>query len=353
MDEEAIKGEKANDVSTDIDNLEPVEIEEPSERKLSAREQKMQDVINKRQEQINNNDGEPPVDREFQQVTPKEAIEYDEPEELKPKAKPLPVYQNEAGEYVIKLKVDGNEIERPFDQVLATAQKHESADKRLEAMNQRQQQLEQYENLLRNKEASITAMQNSSSPSKQQDARNDVSEEAMDAFFEQIYDGNTSEAKALLKDMLAGRQQPTLDPNALKQELTQSAVIELENRIKQREYDNSLVEGANWLKTNHPEVLADELLYRTIDAQTTVIKRDDPSLKPSDVIRLATEQVLERMGGNKASSRTENKAQLKPQPVRQANSRYVPPAKEVIDNSPQAVIARQKASRNALARRSV
>jgi hypothetical protein len=244
----------------------------------------------------------------------------------------------------MKLKINGVEVERSLDQITATAQKHEAADKRLQEAASYQRQLEDYEQRLRQQEQALAQKNTQLS---MQDVGSDVSDEKIDSFLEQIYDGNTENARSVLKDILKGRQQPTLDPNELTARAKQEAIMEFEQRIQKKEYDNSVSNGVAWLSESHPEVMSDPMLYQFVDTQTIRIAQEEPNLTPEQVIKKATQVVLDKFGNQSTSSRDSNKAQLKAQPKRQAGTRYVQPQKEVIDNSPAAVIARQKAARNA------
>ncbi len=347
---EAIKDEEIQDVDTleEIEELEEDSEETEDKPALSARDQKMQEVVALRNEEIENNDGEPIVEREDLNGR---KVEGSDNEEAVAEDEVSPVYKNEAGEYVMKLKINGQEVERPITNIIATAQKQESADVRLQQANDRQRQLEEYENLLRAEDARIKAVKELPEPS-QQDAQE--SEEDVKAFLEQIYDGNTDEAATKLAELLAGRQQPTLNVEELRAQLRQEAVIELEEHMSRREYDSSLSDGVKWLNDNHPDVVSDPMLYQFIDTQTTVISKEDPTLTPRQVIEKATDQVLARVNGSTVSSRENNKSQLKAPVKASSSARYAPPKKKEIDTSPQAVIARQREHRNAIAgRRSV
>ena len=93
-------------------------------------------------------------------------------------------------------------------------------------------------------------------------------------------------------------------------------------------------------------------LYSIIDGQTDVISRREPNLTPEEVIKKATETVLSLRGiETPTNSRDANKSQLKSQPKSRAGLRHSPPQKPVIDTSPAAVIARQKAQRSQVANR--
>jgi hypothetical protein len=345
---EAIK-EDIQDVS--IDELEPIEIEEEEKEapRLSARDQKMKDVVDKRQQELANNDGEPVVEREFQQVGAEPKPEEDNLIAAAPQS-PSPVYLNDEGEYVTKIKVNGVEIERPFSQVVATAQKQESGDIKLQRANEREHKLNEYEQLLRSEEARILA-QRTSPPSNEQDAGIERSEQ-LQVVMEHLLDGQTKEAADILDKLMSGRQEPTFDVNDITRRAKEETIQALREENRKHDYSISLSNGIKWLEEQHPDVISDTNLYSIIDGQTDVISRREPNLTPEEVIKKATETVLSLRGiETPANSRDANKSQLKSQPKSRAGLRHSPPQKPVLDTSPAAVIARQKAQRSQVANR--
>ena len=365
MDEEAIKDDKAQDVSNDnqIDqetgSLDVTE-EKPVVR-LSRREQKMQDIIAKRQEQLDNNDGEPAVDREFQAVNTgeHEAVDQEletEHEKAEPKKEETksPFYLNDKNELVTKLKINGEEVERTYDQIKATAQKNESADIRLQKASERERALKDYESKLVREEQRILALQKTPQPSSQ-DAGSEDSSEALKEAIESIYDGETESAVEKLKNIMQGRQEPTLDMSELASMAKEEALTVLREEARQKEYADSLAKGTSWINENHSDIMENPTMRSIVDQQTVVIMRENPSLSPEEVIKQATEKVLsitnKKADSQEESSRASAKSQLQSHPKRQSGKRYSPPKEPVIDNSPAAVIAREKQRRGMVAKR--
>jgi hypothetical protein len=345
MDDEAIDvvQEELQDVS---DQQEPVETE-AEQQPLSAREQKLREIQEKRDAQFQDNDGEPVVEREFQQVT----REDDEPEpvESKKPQQPSIVYVNDDGVEMMRLKVNGQDVERPVSQVLTTAQKHESADQRLQLAARKAQELEQRERQFQQERQQFLAQQ--AQPST--DAGKPVSDDTYDALLDAIYDGNKETALEKLKELDAGRQVPTLDPRQIAYQAKIEAIQEIEQRNTEREQQNSISTGIAWIENEYPQVMQDEVLYHSVDTQTKIIQQKNPTMSPDEVIKQATLSVMQRFGTPKAeeSSREQAKSNLRSQPTRAANARYTPPKKEEVDMSAEAVIEREKARR--LAARSI
>ena len=356
---EAIKDETKLEDDVSIGNEEPIEVElktDEKEQTLSKREQAMQAIVAQREDDLSNNDGEPAVERDFQQVA---ASQQDDQEENKPEEEPeepvkteSPVYQNESGEFVMKMKVNGKEVEKTLEQIKATAQKHESADIRLQQASERERQIQAYEQQIRQQQAEIEAQLNSVKAEGQLSQQDAGHTDDLKSVIENIYDGETDQAVETLERLLKGRQEPTLDPNQLASMAKEQALAEMREEVRQRDYQASLDNGMKWLQEKHSNVLEDENLRSIVDSQTAVIMQREPTLTPEQVIRKATEMVLTVSSkGNGASDRESSKSQLQSHPKRQASKRYSPPKEPVIDNSPAAVIAREKARRGKIANR--
>ena len=114
-------------------------------------------------------------------------------------------------------------------------------------------------------------------------------------------------------------------------------------------YTSSVGKGAEWVNEHHPEISASESLTRFVDSEINAIMENEPNILPENAIKKAPEIVLEQMGKptTDTSSRQINKAGLHREPARKSLSRKRP-APEVIDNSPQAVIAAMRKERQIL-----
>jgi len=362
MTKEAIKDEVIQDVSTDAElaNVETPEIEvelqekEKVEPKLSARDRKMQEIVDAQQAALDDNHGEPIVDRDFQQVgKPEDEETPDADEPIEPEKPASPFYLNDNDEYVMKLKVNGQEIERSVEQIKVIAQKNESADVRLQSANQREQALQEYETELRAKEQRLMSLQITPQPSNKQDAGSEDNSLALKEVIESIYDGETESAVEKLSELMQGRQEPTLDMSQLASMAKEEALTVMREEARQSAYAESLQRGTEWINEHHSEIMDDPTMRSIVDSQTTVIMRENPQLPPEEVIKQATEKVLSvtRKEQTTESNRALTKSQLQSHPKRQASKRYTPPKEPVIDTSPAAVIARIKASRGNMAKR--
>jgi len=372
IENEAIQG----DVSTE--GLTPVEVVEEIETgsSLSPREEKMAAIVAKREEAIENNNGESKTYEQALGINP-DADELAEAELEANINKPsldneeleLPFYRKDDGTLAMKLKVNGEETERSLDQIVATAQKHESADRKLQDIHNRTLQLdekerrqEEYEQALLAERQRLESAQQISQPSEQ-DAGNTDLDELLSSAAEGLFDGDVEKFVQALRPALEGRQQqePTLNVDQIVEQARTAAIRDVEQRERNQKQHNSEVafqnstrEGVEWLETEHPEVGDSLKLRNLVDQETIRLMEEKPNLSPKEIIQEATEVVIKKAGiGNDPtlppSSRESNKTQIKPPPLRQGSSTYVPPVKQEIDTSPQAVIARERARRQKVA----
>lgn len=371
MSEEAIKDQAIQDVS-DADQQElDQEIEQQEEkRSLTPREEKLSALNAKHNtdtEKFYVEDSDPPESDDIKDPEgdePKAAEDVTDPEPEKPKPE-SPVYINDKGEYVMKLKVNGVEVERSVEQIRATAQKDMAGDQKLQQAAEKERQLSEYHAALEAERQRLEQLSNTQL--SEQDAGNEADENDVKALVakhrEYLYEGDTEKADEIMMQLISvGRQQPTLDVDGVINQAVQRSLQEqqrmtqqAEQKRLQAEYNASLQRGGKWARENYGELLADPDMYRLVDGKTEEIAKQNPDLTPEEVIKQATQQVAEKFGKTKPAenNREANKQSLPQQPRRIANSRHTPPATPKVDTSPAGVIAREKAKRNALQNRPV
>lgn len=365
---EAIEAEAGQDVSEGVEFETSETGVDFDDRQLSPRDEKLQSIIDKR-----NSDEEGAVthpemlevqgddlgeDNDLEASTGNDQKnevneEYEEDEQLPP------VYLNDKGIWVTKVDIGGVVVERPFDNVLRTAQKHENADVRLERISQREQELNTLAQQIEVQHQQINQLQQNNQLSDQDaDAMRQELMDGIRQYQEQTYDGDENAVETLANVMfkIAGRQQQAiLDP----EQIAEAAASKVEAKNAQKVYDQSLDVGVTWLQENHSELLTDPVLYSALDRQTELIEKESPKLTPEQVIRKATENVLQRFKPQKEEGQEQTalrgndnqKRNLKPMPPRQSQVRQAPSQKEVVDTSPSGVIARMQEARSALANR--
>lgn len=343
------------------ENLEPIEVVELEEDKndvtLSPRDLKMKEITDRRNSEYIDNSGE--VETFNQNLGEKDYDDLDPDPEPKPKeqAADSPFYQNDDGEMVMKLKVNGVESERTLEQLVSSHQKNESGDQKLQAAHDRQVLLDERERQ-QNERDKVALEQQSSQPSEQDAGEEDRKQLLKDAA-QDLFDGDAEAYADKMEKLDGGRQQPTQNSREIidqaKSELNQERVEE-EQQAKATRFEDSRQGGIKWLSENYPDVDDSKRLTQLVDAETTVIINAGTDLSPMEVIKKATETVVKRAGLQEeptiqSSDRSNNKTNMRPPPIRQKSSTYVQPVTEEVDSSPQAVIARMRTKKNAIAGR--
>lgn len=279
--------------------------------------------------------------------------EYDEedPEPERPEPE-SPVFKNDDGEYAVELTVNGQKVTRTLKEITADRQKDLAAEQRLQQAAMRNKELDARETALREREAEIARQleeQKESQLSSQDAGLKDL--DKAKAFIDRVLDGETDNAAEQLAELIAsGRTIPTpVDANAISQRAAQDAISKIEAMNAEKAYTSSVKKGADWVNEHHPEITASESLTRFVDAEINVIMANEPGTEPEKAIKKATETVLKQLGkpGEAESSRSTNKAGLRREPARKAISKKRV-EKEVIDNSPRAIIAEMRKERAAL-----
>jgi len=328
------------------EELEPIEVEalEDTPPPLSPREEKLEELS----AVIEAEDNGTIVDNLGNEISDEDYDEEDpEPPIVAPES---PVFLNSEGEYAMSLTVNGQEVVRTVKDITADSQKHMSADQRLERIAGQQKDFNAREADLLQREAMFNehAAAQANNQLSSQDAGDDALESAK-ALLEQIYDGNSDDAAVQLAQLIAGRQQPTLDTDAIGRQATKDAIAQIGVMNAEKAYTDSIGKGADWVDEHHPEIRASKSLTRFVDSEINAIMASEPSTLPEDAIKQATEVVLEQMGRptTDTSSRQINKAGLHREPAKKSLSRKRP-TPEVIDNSPQAVIAAMRKERQIL-----
>lgn len=361
MSVEAIKDQEIQDVS-DIENQEQQEVEQVENQNLTPREEKLQSLNKKYDSSHTDNFDPDKTEAEESDDIP------EDPQEQKPKS---PVYLNDKGEYVMKLKVNGVEVERTLEQITATAQKDVAADQRLQEAAESRKQLEQQAAQLQQWQQSLDAEHKrleslaKDTQLSQQDAGQEADASDVRALVAQhreyLYDGDTEKADEVMMQLIGlGRQQPTLNVDEVVNQAVQRSVQEqqrmtqqVEQERLQVEYKASLQRGGQWARENYGELLNDPDMYRLVDGKTEEIYKENPNLTPEEVIKKATEYVAQRFGKQPVNQREGNKQKLPAQPKRLANSRHVTQKQPVVDNSPAAALQRIKEQRQAIQNRPV
>ena len=317
MSDSTRQGESDNATVTDNinDNGQP---QEPQQRQISPREQAMNAVIEK------------------QQAEREEEANYLEQAKPRPQHLDNPVYQNESGEYLMRLKVDGQETEIPVSQVQATYQKNQAADERLRQAAEWKAQLDAKERELNERYNQLPA--NQAPEAKADDP--DLLEQAH-TIIDQLYDGDPEDAAKALAEAM-GQNRSTITPEQIQQETYKA--------LEQKAYQENLQDGFKQFEQEYSDIMADDLLRGLADQKTMELKQLHPDWSPAEILMESGRAIREWRNGGQSpqpadTSREARKQQLPTMPQRQASSAYIPPGKQQPSNTPADVIGRMKQAR--------
>ena len=307
MDESATDQAQGNELDTG----------QSEQRPLSPREEAMNAVIEKQQE-------EQQSEAEYLSAT-------------KPQAA-TPIYQNDDGETLLKLKVNGVEQEMPLSEVQATMQKGLAADERFREAAELRRQVEIERQQLHN-----TNQQPTQAPAGQQPpqgAVNDDLKAQAQSIIDSLYDGDPEDAAEALAQAMA---RPSTQVTS--QQIQQEAL----KAVQQQEYNENLKSGFQKFESEYSDIMADPDLRDLTDRKTIEIQSLHPDWSPEQILMESGRVIREKIGGQPASppqnSRQARKQGIQTMPARQSTSTYTPPGKQQPSNNPADVLTRMKQAR--------
>lgn len=203
-----------------------------------------------------------------------------------------PVYLKD-GQHYARLKVNGQETEVPLSNLIATAQKHESADIRLQEAARRLREIEDRERAIAEREALITQTASAQPPAQgaAQDTGKPAQADRRDLvrqYHDALMEGDDERATDLyLQINDTGRpQMPTqapVDPRQIEQAARAAAAAEIQQTM--------LRQAAARFQQEFSDVWNDESLRNQADALTIVISAERPELDAYGVMAEAGRRV--------------------------------------------------------------
>jgi hypothetical protein len=197
---------------------------EQQERPLSSREQMMEELEAQRLAELRA-DGVQLDDEQAEVIDPEPAEEKEPEQPATPKEEGRKVLADSDLETVmIRVKVDGQEVELPAKDVVRGYQKDATASRRLEEASQRLREIEAREQAIKQAEqAKATA------PTKPQ---REAVQEAINAMIE----GDVDNAAEILESLLAGRQQEAPTPSVDVETVTRQVETALETKTAWKDF---------------------------------------------------------------------------------------------------------------------
>jgi len=249
-------------------------------------------------------------------------------EEIQQEDPKSPVWLKD-GNWVTSVKVNGAEVEVPFDGLKTSHQKDAASQQRFEKAAQRERFLAQKEQELRSYAEQLQAhVQQVTPPEEGEKPEADADyKELVTQYHQALYEDDADKAAELLQTLTTGRTQEAT-PNveeavnkALQQAFTRQQVAQAKQQ--QMVYESSVKQAVAWFETEYPDIAEVPELRAIADNRTVTIMKEKPSMAPNQIIHAAAEYAREWAnsnlnGGKGTNARTERKKKIvsEPKPAR-------------------------------------
>ena len=288
-------------IQKDVDQeVKEVETESPI---LSEHQSELERIAQMVQEGVIRDD-----DENQQEHTPSEEQDFSNP------------LTKKSDEWYVTTKVDGEEKDVLWNDVLTQYQKNSSADKRLQEASDRQRELVEYETKLNAYRSHLEtqARQPSSDAGEEETS---PSSDATDALYEQYHDalfqGDETKASGLLKKIrVADRPStPEIDVNSIV-ERTKAEMREEEKEARERGYETRRKDAVQMFHNEYPDISGDPSLLAVADRRSAELYSENPTRDPWDIMQECAEysrawinSYVEKMSGGPAEGRRTQRKQ--------------------------------------------
>lgn len=233
------------------------------------------------------------------------------------------------GQWMVKMKVDGDVREIPYAKVLANAQKLEAGDLRLQEANRRLREAEEREQRLLGNEP---GQQQNQPPAQGADYQGQTHEGQPDEetkslikqYHEALLNGDDEETTNALLEKLAtaNRQQPAVDVDAIAVRVKASVTESLQEQERQKERARqdddrkaALQAAYKTFTDEFEDIVGDPQLTAMADRLTLTVASEHPTYTPEEVMREAGNRtrkwLRDKTGAVETSVRQSRKRQLK------------------------------------------
>lgn len=282
----------------------PVEEMNASVNPMSAREKALEEIYNRRREE----EGVPEGDAE--------EVTEDVPE--------APVW-HDGEQWVTKIKVNGEEVNVPFDSLKSSHQKDRASQEKFQAAAIKERELLYREQQLQEEIKRLNS-QPSQQDVEQQEEVGDV-DDIVEKYHEALFQDDAAEAAKLLRTLAnSGRSNATQNV----EEVVNQAILSHEARkkaerehIQRAAYQAELEDAVRSFNDNYPDIAESEELRAIADRKTITLTQENPDWTPSQIINAAAEYTREWAGISSESNGRFNRKQKivrQPKSVRASSS---------------------------------
>ena len=261
------------------------------EEYLSPRQKAIEALVSKRNEDF---EQETDVDFSSEEVEEVEEVVKEVAEDA-----PVPPVWRDGDSWYTTVKVDGEEITVPFDDLKSSHQKDKASQQRFE-------QVAEYGRKIQEREAQLNAyaqqmqqqqQQQQTLPSKDAEpetAQPDESPELIKKYHEALYEDDADKAAELFKALTnKGRSEPATQnvdeavEKALQRVMAQQQAHQ--QRSQQWAYQKSLEDAVKWFDGEYPDIAGTPELRSITDNRTIALTQKHPDWTPKEIMKEAAE----------------------------------------------------------------
>ena len=230
--------------------------------------------------------------------------------------------QRKGDEWYVTAKVDGEQVDVAYDDLLAQYQKNSSADKRLQDAADRQRELEDYERKLNAYRDSLETQASQPSTDVGESVSPSTTDATTDVLYGQYHDAlfNGDEAKAndLLRQIRSAERpaEQSIDVKSII-ERTKAEMRDEEKAARERGYEARRQEAVKLFHDEFPEVVSDPSLLAVADRRSAELYQEDPTRDPWDIMKECGDyakdwlfKYVEELGGKSGESRQQRKQNM-------------------------------------------
>ena len=266
--------------------------EEFPEEELSPRQKAIEELVVRRNEEFNEEMGED---------VSSEEVEDDIPDEIRVETKKddsSPMWKEDDSWYTT-IKIDGEDIKVPFNDLKSSHQKDKASQKRFEdaaeygrRVQEREAQLNAYvQNMQQQQQKQQTLPSQDAEPEQEQP---DDSPDLIKKYHEALYEDDADKAAELFKSLTnKGRSQPaTQNVEEVVERVLGRTIAQQQaqtQRQQQYAYQKSLEDAVKWFDSEFPDVAGTPELRAVADNRTIELTQSNPDWSPKQIMQEAAE----------------------------------------------------------------
>ena len=262
---------------------------------------------------------------ELERIAAKVEEEYQEDEvtegELNPQREEhtLSPLHRSGEDWYATAKVNGEEVQVSYDELLAQYQKNSSADQRLQEASEKQRELEAYEARLNDFKNNLE-LQNQPSPdagTQESPSNTDATDALYEQYHDALFQGDEPRASKLLKQIRSVEKPRTnVDVSSII-ERTKAEMREEEKQARERGYETRRQDAVKMFHEEYPDITGDSSLLAVADRRSAELYQDNPTRDPWDIMQECGEYArtwlmnyVDELGGAKDTDRQARKQDM-------------------------------------------